>query len=249
MVEFKIPDDFSKLSLEEQERWLQREKSNKERLVKERLDDTMSEQKQKSKLLRELGEDVKIRPTKKLTSREKIEEERRQADEFISKQKGEKNKEEKEDKNLKELMSDPSLMEQEPPGGYKCMNKIGDDACGEPATTKFVHSGLLGDLPPITLCKDCSKLLKLISLVDKDPGLEQRKRHMKLNKELKKLERERKKPSKENAPGLAPGGKPSLSMKGLKIQKTLQKIAELANKLDANGLHEEANLLDTILTK
>ena len=88
MAEFKLPDDFSKLHPEEQEKWLLRKKIDKERKIKEKLEDTMREQKQNSKLERELGEEKKPKRIKMMTSRERAEKESRDADEFQAKQRG-----------------------------------------------------------------------------------------------------------------------------------------------------------------
>ena len=249
MPEFKLPEDFSELHPEEQEKWRQREKENKQRLNKEQLLDLMYKQKQESKLLREIEDPKKPIPTKKSPEKEKTERERQQVEEFLSKQKGEEKKKEKEDKALKELMSDPSIMVQEPPGGYKCMNQIGGKPCGEEATMKLLHGGLLGDTPPITLCKDCSKLLKILTIGGEDPELELRLRRKQIDVEMGKWEKSKKKKKKKKDEVSGPPTAQSISMKRSEMHKVLQKISKLANRLDAKGLHDEASLLDKILRR
>jgi len=246
--EFQVPEDISERSPEEQEEWRQRELENKQRLTKEDLQDMLYKKRQENKLLRELEEGKKERPVKKPTERERIEEERRMADEFMSKQRGKKKKKEEEERKLEELMSDPSIMVQEPPGGYKCINQIGDKPCGEPATTKLLHGGLLGDTPPITLCKDCSKLMKLINIDFEDPELEKRLKKKQVDLELeqwdKAQEKARKKQKKEKTVSVTPTTQSLSTKQSVQI---LQKMIRLANKLDASGLHEEADLIDKLL--
>lgn len=250
--EFGLPEDFSRLSPEEQEEWRQKEKENKMRLRKEDLEDMIYKQKQENKLLRELEQGGKEQaPTRKLTDKEQREKERKMVEEFLAKQKGEKKKKDKEEKELEELMSDPSIMVQEPPGGYKCMNMIEGKPCGEPATTKLLHGGLLGDMPPITLCKDCSKLLKLINIDFEDPEMEKRLRKKQLETEVELWEKAQqkalKKQKKEQEKGYRAPGTQSLSLKSSELKDVFKKIIDLAGKLDAKGLYVEANILDKII--
>jgi hypothetical protein len=246
--EFKVPENISELSPEEQEEWRQKELEYRQRLTREDLEDMIYKEKQMSKLQKELEEGKKTAPTRRPTEREQVEKERGMVEEFLSKERGEEKKREEGERKLKELMLDPSIMVQEPPGGYKCMNMIGDKPCDEPATKKLLHGGLLGDTPPITLCKDCSKLLKIVNIGFEDPETEKRLRKKQLEKELrsweKAQEKARKKQKKE--PSKVPGSQ-SVSMKRSGVEDVLKKIANLANKLDTRGLHDEANLLDKIL--
>jgi hypothetical protein len=252
MPEFRYPENFSELPPEEQEEWRQRgEQESKKRVTKEQLEDEMYKQRQEGKLLKELGEGKKERPTRRTLTKKEIDWERNQAEKFLTKQKDETKKKEKKEKEIDRLMSDPSLVQQEPPGGYKCMNQVAGEPCDKPASTKLIHGGLLGDTPPITLCKDCSKLLKIINIGEEDDEeSERRVRRRKIEKEMADWEKEQRKEEKrkKKTPDEEPLGAPSMSMRRSNISHiTLQKIAKLANKLDSKGLHNEADLLDKIL--
>jgi hypothetical protein len=255
--EFRVPENISELSPEEQEKWRQREREYKQRLTKEDLMDQIYEQKQKSKMLKELQEGKKERPVKKLTTEEQKEKERRMTEEFLAKQRGEEKVKEEEEKKLEEIMSDPSIMEQKPKDAI-CVNQIGEKPCGRPATMMLSHGGLLGDTPPITLCQYCSKFLSLTPLTDEAieeqymqsvielDELEESRRsklvdygRQRLEDYKKRLREAEELKSREKSP----------KRKKSNTSYILQKIAELAGKLDAKGLHDEANLLDKILRR
>lgn len=197
----QIPEDIM-FSPEEQS---ERERVRRQRLVEEGVSDSLYDKKQEENLLKELSE-TKVSPERKPQSREQIKEERSRVEKFMSGQG------EGKEKGLEELMSDPSLVVQEPSGGYKCINQVEGEPCGKPAITKVMHGGLFGDIGPITLCEDHAELLKIVPLEE----------------EMVEGEYRRKKSN---------------------ISSILQKISKLANKLDAKGLYDEANLLDTIFKK
>lgn len=220
--------DFTNLTPEEQKEW---ETENKRRLSIEDLEDMLYQQREKAKLKKEL-ETTKERPQRKPKDLSKIEQERQQVEEFMAQQQKEQGKKQKEERALEKLMADPSIIQS--PSEPVCINQIGGKQCGEPAAVKLLHGGLLGDTPPITLCKDCAKLLKLINIGEKDPELEGRLRRKKLEKEISDLEKKRKKQK-----GQGSAVSPSLSLR--------RSMVELADKLDRKGLHKEADILDSIL--
>lgn len=229
--------DFTNLTPEEQREW---EKENRVRLTREDLEDMLYQQREREKLKKEL-KITKEKPPSKPKDLSKIERERQQVEEFMAQQQKEEGKKQKEEKSLERLMLDPSIIQN--PSKPTCMNQVGGKQCGEPATVKLIHGGLLGEeTPPITLCKYCSKLLKIIPIGESDPDLERRLKKQKLEKELGKFEKERSKSKKYK--GNVPGSQ-TLSIKGMR--NILQKIAKFANKLDAKGLTNDADLLDEIL--
>jgi len=57
----------------------------------------------------------------------------------------------------------PELIEEPPPGGFKCSTPGHED---RPATTKLLHRGLLGNVAPFNFCEECEKLLKITPIDD-----------------------------------------------------------------------------------
>ena len=145
----------------------------------------------------------------------------------------------KEEKETEKLMSDPSLVQQ-PLINAQCMNAIHD--MPESAAFKLLHGGLLGDRPPITLCKYCAKLMKLIPLEEEEeesitPGTKGKT----YTKE-----------SPSESP--TPSGKGKVYtreelMKGKKstTQHVFKKLTNIANALDAKKLYKEAGVIDIVL--
>lgn len=221
--------DFTNLTPEEQREW---EKENRARLTREDLEDMLHQQREREKLKKEL-KITKEKPPSKPKDLSKIERERQQVEEFMAQQQKEEGKKQKEEKSLERLMLDPSIIQN--PSKPTCMNQVGGKQCGEPATVKLIHGGLLGEeTPPITLCKYCSKLLKIIPIGESDPELEGRLRRKRLEREMANLEKKRKKQK-----GQGSAVSPSLSLR--------RSMVELADKLDRKGLHKEADILDSIL--
>lgn len=226
---------------------------NEQRKKQEELEDIRYRSKQDSRLYEEISGVQKSRPDPLLmtpSDEKKIEEERRMVDEFVAKQKAEEavveKEKKKEEDELEKLMKDPSIIKQPPESGYKCMNQIEGEPCGSPATTKFVHGGLLGDLPPVTLCKDCSKLMKIIPL-DWPESKPLDDAEIKRKKEVKKIQEKRKKEEDKRLQKLKQERPSRMRLRQSGNKNILKKIADLAAKLDQLGLYDEADKIDAIL--
>ena len=192
---------------EEQKRILRREDILRRK--KEKIEDTSYEEKERRKLERELKRQPADPMLRGETSEELKSKERAEVEEFLSG-----------GKELERLMLDPSIMQQ-PLTEAKCMNAVHD--IPESADFKLLHGGLLGDTPPITLCKYCAKLMKLIPLESEDV---------------------------ESASGGKVYRKEELMKKRKStMQHIFKKLADLASALDTKGLYEEASLADEILKK
>jgi len=135
-------------------------------------------------LKRELDKGRKERPKKRIQTKEEKEKEREMVERFLGKGGVEVvpevvpgamserdqvenfvNKQKKMKSELSRLMSDPTIVQQEPENPV-CANDVHDDP--EPASFKLVHGGLFGDLPPIYLCEHCIKLIKIVPMREKD---------------------------------------------------------------------------------
>lgn len=141
------------------------------RFTREKREDEAYSARQKGKVERELKDPRKKRDfmTEPDVSGHTSEQERA-IQEFMAQQEtggaelGEKSEiaPEKSESGLEGLMSDPKLVQQEPPGGWRCMNEGHED---RPAALKIKHNDILGeDVGDLYFCEDCAYRFKFIPI-------------------------------------------------------------------------------------
>lgn len=209
-------EELQSLTPEQQQEIYQRALENERRKIQERDQDIAYDTRQKRKLKRELNKGQSKERTTGPKDMSQVEKERAMTEEYLRKQK----QTETVDEELEKLMSDPSIMVQEPEGGRVCMNNIEGEPCGEPAAFTLMMGGLLGpDMPNIELCDTCARLVKMVPRGAKqEPG-----------------------------PDTTPLSLKKKKTKKSTISRVPNMLVALATKLDSKGMYAEADLIDKIL--
>lgn len=109
-----------------------------------------------------LLEEAEIEATEPTKTRPlSIKEEREMVEKFVQQQKGD-------EEEIEKLLKDPSLVEQPPEGGWKCMTEGHGD---RPATIKLRHNEILGEgMPTLTFCRECAGKLKMTPIMENKPS-------------------------------------------------------------------------------
>jgi hypothetical protein len=123
-----------------------------------------------------------------------------------------------------------ALLQTDQPEENKCMNALPETDefkwhANSKANFKLVHNGLLGDMPPITLCEICARLLKVIPVSGESVGKNLIEwPQMQTAKQKKKIRRKKKRKSD-----------------------IYLRLIKLADNLDCKGFYKDASLIDAII--